>query len=421
MAVNLGKTKVVVFNRTFHSEERGELVFPFKGAPVEVVNSYVYLGLVFEDGQHLRHALLGAVAKAKRVLHAMFGQCYKLGLHNAGIQGHLFDSLVKPVLCYGCEVWGPDWAAQLCGKGDFLTGVAEKEVQSPFMRQSLGVCKATPIGPMMEELNREPLSCHWMKMAAKLWNKAVGRGPGDFLRLAMEENVQLAGQGDLPLAARKRLWAYHFTQGMQALGVDWCEGDGTLKLLDVGTIAEAMKRRWQQHERKEVEAALREGPAWEAEEGAVRAAPTTFSAGFMKFKHEKWFGSGLERDETWVHHLQKAEHVRVVAQFRLGSHWLEVQQGKFKGVPRNERVCPHCKVVEDEMHVLECPLYTQFRARSGLFTTLGGESISDASMKEIMNGTTKQYWSKLAVFLMECRTAKLERGESVAQPVSRLY
>jgi hypothetical protein len=381
----------------------------------------VYLGLVFEDGQHLKHALLSAVAKAKRVMYAMFGQCYKLGLHNAGIQGHLFDSLVKPVLCYGCEIWGPDWAAELCQQGNFTTGVAEREVQSPFMRQSLGVCKATPIGPMMEELNREPLSCHWMKMAAKLWNKALKREAGDFLRLAMEESVQLMRQRDITLTARKRLWAFHFTGGIQALGIDWCEADGSLKLLDVGAIAEAMKRKWQQYERKDVEATLSEGPAWVAEEGAVRAAPAYFSAGFMKFKHERWFGGGGRRGETWTHHLQKAEHVRIVAQFRLGSHWLEVQQGKFRGLPRSERVCLHCNVIEDEMHLLECPLYTQIRARSGLFTTLEGEAvISDGRMKEAMNGTTKRYWNKLAVFLLECRTAKLEGGESAAQPVSRL-
>ncbi len=354
-------------------------------------------------------------------MHAMLGQCHKLGLHNPGVQGHLLDTLVKPVLCYGCEIWGPDWAAALCNKGDFLSCDAEKEVHSPFMRKSLGVCVSTPVGTMMEELNREPLSFHWMRMAAQLWNKALKRGPGDYLRLAMVENVDPAQRRDLQITARKRLWAYHFTQGMRDLGIEWCDGDGNLLQLNVGAIAAAMKHKQTVCDRREVENALRGDPAWERGEGAVRAAPLTFSAGFMKFKHERWFAKRWARDESWVHHLHKHAYVRIVAQFRLGTHWLEVQQGKFRGIPRNERVCTRCNVIEDEMHVLECPCYAQARARSGLFPSLTGGEISDASMKETVNGTTGQFWKKLAVFLLECRTAKLGGGESVreAPPVLR--
>jgi hypothetical protein len=62
-----------------------------------------------------------------------------------------------------------------------------------IMTMVLGVNKPTSVNTMMRELNREPSKVFfWMIMAAKLWNRALLRGPQDCLRLALVANVQLA-------------------------------------------------------------------------------------------------------------------------------------------------------------------------------------------------------------------------------------
>ena len=54
-----------------------------------------------------------------------------------------------------------------------------------------------------------------------------------------------------------------------------------------------------------------------------------------------------------------------LAQLRTGSHWLREETGRWEGVPREQRVCPHCQGgVEGVQHVLfECPLYASAGAR----------------------------------------------------------
>ena len=59
-------------------------------------------------------------------------------LRDLYMKTHVFDTLVKPVLSYGCEVWGPDAFQHL----DTASGMLDnslQEVQMLFTRQ-LGKC-----------------------------------------------------------------------------------------------------------------------------------------------------------------------------------------------------------------------------------------------------------------------------------------
>jgi len=44
-------------------------------------------------------------------------------------------------------------------------------------------------------------------------------------------------------------------------------------------------------------------------------------------------------------------------------HWLNVEMGRFNGIPRSKRLCSCCdrSEVEDEMHLLICPMYDHIR------------------------------------------------------------
>jgi hypothetical protein len=404
MFVNLRKTKVVVFNKRYHSSAMGSLQFSINGEPIEEARDYVYLGLEFADERHIKQEVARAADKARRALFAMFNRCYELGMHNVSIQGHLFDALVKPILCYGCEVWGPDWVAAKCGKGNFGEGVAEIEVHRPFMRQALGVNSTTPTAAMMADMGREPLVLFWLCMAAKLWNKAVARPHGDLLRAAMEDSVRWAARPDLSRAELKQLWAHQFTACMDALGLQWRAEGGALLAIPIPRLQEVMRLRWERHEWAKVRDACAQD--WARGPRAVREAPSSFSDGFKLFTYHKWFSGAWVKKESYIYHLNERDQITAVTQFRLGSHWLMLQKGRFQkpSLPRRERVCPCCShIVEDEMHVLECPRLAGARLRWGI-DEQPHNALTDGGMRAIFNPKDQGGWVKVAKFLVDCRS-----------------
>jgi hypothetical protein len=193
MTVNLGKPEVVVFNSrwadggggrgrgegtTAAREGEGEgpaageggaiPPFIFNGAPLTRSTSYVYLGLPCTDGEPAKSMLSRAVHKARGAMYGALARCRALDLANVDAVAHLFTSLVQPVLCYGCEVWGPDWIASQISRGSLGSGVAEVKVHLPFLKQVLGVGSSTTAVAMMRELSREPFMCIWLRMSVQL-------------------------------------------------------------------------------------------------------------------------------------------------------------------------------------------------------------------------------------------------------------
>ena len=83
----------------------------------------------------------------------------------------LFDALVKPVLLYGCEIWGPEL---LSYKTHFEESTIE-QVHIKFSKQTLNVPWYTENKACRAELGRYPLSidikasllCYWQRLEQK--------------------------------------------------------------------------------------------------------------------------------------------------------------------------------------------------------------------------------------------------------------
>lgn len=416
MFVNQEKSEVVVFGGSQRppGAERPAAVFTYNGVELPTKSHYIYLGLRFEDGQPARLAIKAAVARARKALHAMFSRCYALKVHNADLQCHLFDSLVMPALSYGCEVWAVDWLSKMCRDGNFAAGEAEEGIHRRFLRQCLGVCKSTPAATMYADLGRLPVSMHWLRMAAKLWNRALSRGHDDWLRLAVEENVRLAGDASVALKDRRSLWAWHFMSCMDSLGIAWRSPAGVLLEIPKAELVKAMRAKWEAWEWRHARAELEQSPGWAQGSCAVRAAPESFSRGFKLFVYDRWFAvDKWVRREHWSFWLHSPQHIRVMAQFRMGSHWLEIQKGRGR-VGRSERCCSTCAgCIEDELHVLECPQYDDIRRQ-----LLGAvpSSWTDSSVKSWMNKQSGEDWRNFAEFLLRCRLRKLDKEADGSAP-----
>ena len=216
----------------------------------------------------------------------------------------------------------------------------------------------------------------------------------------------MASDASLPVSARRRFWAFSFTRCMDELGIAWKDAQGALQKVDLAGLEHRMAERWQDREWAHSDDL---GAAWALQPCAVRAAPEGFSRGFKLYTFATWFAPETwVRSESWTRHLTRADHIRVMAQFRLGSHWLQIQQGRFTRTPRSQRCCTHCAgCVEDEAHILQCPKYLDLRQR---YTVPTIAVPADNTVRAAFSHTTAHDWNAFADFLLQCRLRRTDDG-----------
>ena len=76
------------------------------------MNDYVYLGVSFNYNGRFDKTISKQVSQTRRALFSLLSKAVKLRLP-VDIVVQLFDQLVKPILLYGCEVWGFENSTQI--------------------------------------------------------------------------------------------------------------------------------------------------------------------------------------------------------------------------------------------------------------------------------------------------------------------
>jgi hypothetical protein len=155
LEVNISKTKAMLINNKMATPES----FNINGIIIENVNSYKYLGLTFNNRGNMNDArsqLHGSALKAMHKLRKCIGQT------NINIQTalRLFDSLISPILLYGCEVTNMYNINENKNYSHFfekLLKTDQEKLQLSFCRMLLGVNNRTANVAVLGELGRFPI------------------------------------------------------------------------------------------------------------------------------------------------------------------------------------------------------------------------------------------------------------------------
>ena len=74
--------------------------------------------------------------------------------------------------------------------------------------------------------------------------------------------------------------------------------------------------------------------------------------------------------ENYLDLVTNAKFRYTTTRLRISAHDLEIEQGRYKAIPREERICKWCqltlnsKIIEDEHHVIfVCDLYSNLRSK----------------------------------------------------------
>jgi len=133
----------------------------FKGTKLEVVSNYKCMGLYFTPKlcwSFIRTTLANQASKA--VFCIMKQQRY-FGSFSTKDAFKLFDMIVRPILCYGAEIWGYQYSAAI------------EKVHTDFCRRICGLNQnVVKIYPLCE-CGRAPMSVHYMTKCVRYWIKLL--------------------------------------------------------------------------------------------------------------------------------------------------------------------------------------------------------------------------------------------------------
>ncbi|KAK6192618.1 hypothetical protein SNE40_004061 [Patella caerulea] len=100
--INTAKTKVIVFSR---GKIRNKPKIMYGDVLLDVVDDYTYLGIVFNYNGSFTKTIRMLYVKASNAMFTILRKAKKLYL-DIDTQIQLFNTLVVPIMLYGCEVWG---------------------------------------------------------------------------------------------------------------------------------------------------------------------------------------------------------------------------------------------------------------------------------------------------------------------------
>ena len=396
MAVNLAKTKVVVFNSSQQGSQAAappQHTWVFQGQPVEQATQYKYLGLIFDAAKGFCTAPGQLATAGRRALGAVQGMCANSDIDDPSIRLHLWQQLVLPVVSYGCEIWGAQY--HHFTEHSYFADNPGEEVHLDFLRWYTGAGSKAHKRVILQAANRLPVLQHWLQRSLRLWNKLAGADPDSWLaHQALVENVHMWQGGN------NDCWAARLVSHLHHLDI-----------LPAGT-----QQLWQQRfNPMSVEASMDAITAanWKILRDytpyrTMCQAPMASGLTLVCFaQHFSALHAGIGRPH--VYHNIPAWQWKPIMQLATGRLLLRCVTSHWKGPQRTSGSCPGAACagqLEDPVHyVLECAGLADLRARARYPAVLAAASAAavvgpQAAMRALFQPS---HFAELANFLVLAR------------------
>ena len=157
LEVNLAKSKSMCLSKRKSSQKGTE--FKINNTPLEFVKHYSYLGIVISSTGNFKEAEQAISLKASKALFKLKSLIYNSDL-KPSVCLKLFDQLIKPIACYGSELWGVDVIKTRGGTTKLYESLSKLKCEKlclSYSRFILGVHKKSQISAIQGELGRYPL------------------------------------------------------------------------------------------------------------------------------------------------------------------------------------------------------------------------------------------------------------------------
>ena len=320
LKINTSKTKAMIFEKGRRSHHD----FFINNTAIEIVDSFKYLGItLFKNGNWYRSQK--CIAKhASFALHNLFTIFNTIELPISQ-KCKLFDSLVASILNFGSEIWGMHEATDI------------ELIHTKFLRRILGVKKSTNLTALYGELGRFPLLIIRKLNMIKYWIKILKENESSLLKKVY---MMLWEDTDINLNYNGKNWASQIKTILQQHGFEYI----WQQQFDIDIPFPIIKQRIYDTYLQKWYSDINNSARLKA---------------YSVFKH-------TFEPEKYLNVIPENKYKIAISRFRMSSHSLNIETGRYDGTPRKNRICKSCTMnkVEDEYHfLLVCPHYRELRSK----------------------------------------------------------
>jgi exonuclease III len=328
---NPKKTKIMVWKNMKTLRDK-DLLWTLNGVKVDVVNEHVDLGLLVSQKQTGRNnwsssCHLPLIKAATVKLHSIMRRAKEIGLQSPRLLCRLFDTLIRPSLTYGSEIWGVELGLLDHDKAGSVAHSVEK-VHLQYLKRILGVKRSTTSTHVRGEFGRHPVVMNIWILIIKYFFRLREMDGGRLLCIAFKQSKYLASRG-------MHSWFHYADLGLKIIAEDY-ECKNTSFLGD--QIRDIHLKKW----------------VSEVQGGGTKRETYLDITG------------GIFKTQPYLEKIKSKANRRMLACFRTGSHVLRIETGRWSNEAQISRVCPlGCSAtVENEYHfVFECPAYEAIRSK----------------------------------------------------------
>ena len=318
--INISKTKAMIFEKGRHTTYD----FYLNNKKLELVTSFKYLGIHFFKNGNWFRTQKRIAEHASYALHNLFALFNQIEL-SISEKCRLFDTLVGSILNYSAEVIGLYEAKDI------------ELIHTKFCRWILHVRKSTNLTGLYGELGRVPFIVIRKIRMINYWIKLLSLGENTVPRKIY---MMLKHDAANNISYNWANWAFQIKSLLDKIGLTYVwlrQGDITIPFsLIKQRILDLYKQTWYAEINNSNRLLM-----------------------YSRFKHELDF-------ENYLDFISEKKYKIALTKFRLSSHDLAIERGRFENIPRNDRLCKYCnlRMVENEYHfLLICPLYKDLRKK----------------------------------------------------------
>lgn len=335
ISVNLKKTCIMTFCK---NGKVSNVKYWYNDIEVKHVTTYKYLGILFSATGNFSPCKVDLYRRASK---ANFKLCKYFNNLNINVRTmlHLFDNMVKPVLLYGSEIWSTiNTNSTKINKDNFslfscFDDMPCEKLHLKFMKFAVGVHKKACNDGVYGELGRFPLYFSAIVSCMKYFIRITQPHCSQLLSNAFAESKLMYVNG-------KRSWVsstYFILKHLNIRSNHY--NDKNLPALVLKTIVKNYKIKFNQ----KLSNMLHDN------NGKLR----TYALFKSSFNTENYFD------------ILKNRNTRAcLTRFRISSHRLQIEVGRYNKTPRQQRFCEICNSgeVEDEIHfITSCSSYNNLR------------------------------------------------------------